>query len=127
MSFFKGHLLHHLKHLKPALERVGADAFLNVRSFNLEVRLRGASHVFHPQFISYENGLRSITSEFGPDVVRFTGWTPYYGKRWTLAMEKLKFKEYAVRNKLLTPPYWTDSDAEVQDVVIKSVRRADKK
>jgi hypothetical protein len=126
MSFFKGQLLHHFKHLKPALERVGADAFLNVRNFSLEVRLRGAAHVFHPQFIRYEKGLRNVTSEFRPDVVRFAGWTPYYGKRWTLAIEKLKFKEYAVRNKLLTPPYWTDPDTEAQDVVIKrssSVRK----
>src|SRR5262245_10033181 len=120
MSLLKGQLLHHFKHLKPALERVGADAFLNVRSFDLEVRLRGAAHVFRPRFMDAdERGRRHLSSEFRPNVFRFAGWSPYVGKRWALAIEKLKFKEYAVRNGLPTPPYWTDPGVDVPDVVVK--------
>jgi hypothetical protein len=120
MSFFKGQLLNHFKQLKPALERVGAEAFLNVSDFTLEVRFRGGAYVFRPQFVRFDarSGPR-LVSEFRPDVFRFAGWCPYFGKRWSLAIEKLKFKEYAVKNRLLTPSYWLDPDVDVPDVVVK--------
>jgi hypothetical protein len=120
MSFFKGQLLNHFKQLQPALERIGAEALLNLRSFALEVRFQGRSHAFHPQFVYLDaQGTRRSTSEFRPDVLRFLGWSPYFGKRWALAIEKRKFKEYALNHHLPTPQHWLDADADVPDVVVK--------
>jgi len=72
-----------------------------------------------------KQGRRRLASEFRPKAYRFAGWSPYFGKRWTLAIEKLRLKEYALKSDVLTPPWWTDPGADVADVVVKQSFGAD--
>ncbi len=118
--FLKAQLLNHFKHLNPAIERIGAEAYLNVRNFKLEIRFQGRVYSFYPQFMYLDGqGGQHYTPQFRPEVSRFIGWCPYFNKRWDLGVEKLKFKEYAVKNRLQTPEYWVDPEVVVEHVLVK--------
>jgi hypothetical protein len=120
---FEGQLLQHFRHLNTALDAVGADASVDVRSLELQVRYRGRAYLFRPQFAYLDDQRRRCrTAAFAPEVSRFVGWSPYFSKRWDLAVDKLRFKAYASAHGLPTPAYWADAPSELNDVVTKSIR-----
>jgi len=119
MSFYKNNLLNHFKDIQPVLERLGAQAALDARTFQLEVRAGGGRFVLHPQFFGTPKGQSAYTPHFGPDVSRFIGWCPYFNKRWPLSDAKLRFKDYARANGLPTPEYSRDPAAVLEHVVVK--------
>lgn len=121
--YFRGQLLNHFKQLRSALKHVGAEAALDIHGFALDVRYQGRRFLFHPQFVYLDDReRRCYSSRFRDSAFRFAGWSPYFSKRWELAVDKLKLKKYAVENRLLTPAYWPDPEVEVEDVVVKRSR-----
>ena len=119
MAFHKNQLMNHFKDLLPVLERLGAEASLNIRNFQAELRASGRSYTLYPQFVKFENGRRKYNIKFERDVGAFIGWSPYFNKTWPLSTEKLKFKAYATANGLATPEYSTDPGADLDDVLVK--------
>ena len=121
---FEAQLLHHFRHLSAALDAVGADASVDVRSLELQVRYGGRAYLFRPQFAYLDDQRRRCrTARFAPEVSRFVGWSPYFSKRWDLAADKLRFKRYASSHDLPTPAFWVDPTPDVNDVVTKSIAR----
>ena len=119
MAFHKNQLMNHFKDLLPVLERAGAEASLNIRNFQVELRASGRSYTLYPQFMKFENGQRKYSIKFDRDVGAFIGWCPYFNKTWPLSTEKLKFKAYATANGLATPEYSVDAAADMEGVLVK--------
>jgi hypothetical protein len=119
MAFYKNQLVNHFKDLLPVLERAGAEASLNIRNFQVELRASGRSYTLYPQFVKLENGRRKYNIKFDRDVGTFIGWCPYFNKRWELSNEKLKFKAYTTANGLATPEYSVDPAADMEGVLVK--------
>ena len=118
-GYYKHNLLHHFTDLLPALERAGAQATLDLRSFQLRVAAGGRSFVLEPQFLRRENGVRKYVARLEPGVQRFIGWRPYGRREWDIAGDKLKLKAYAAEQGLRTPPYSADAAADLENVVVK--------
>ena len=119
MSFYKRELLNHFHALRPALQRLGAEAFIDPCTLVLRVRIGTARHTFHPQFMAIRGGITQFFTRFEDDAVRFTGWCPCVNQRWPLAEEKLVFKRFATHNGLRTPDYSVDPLTPMRDVILK--------
>ncbi|GEM_PF-645505 len=119
MAFYKNQLMNHFKDLLPVLERAGAEASLNIRNFQVELRASGRSYTLYPQFVKFENGKRKYNIKLDRDVGAFIGWCPYFNKSWDLSNEKLKFKAHATASGLPTPEYSVDPGADMDDVLVK--------
>jgi hypothetical protein len=116
---YKG-FLNHFKAIKAFTLRHNGHANVNVDSCILEIRIGSQVKKFLPQFFfTTPDGRAAYTPNFGGDSVAFVGWLPYYVKRWQLSSEKLKSKEYLIKNGIPVPAHSVDPDVDMPDVIIK--------
>ena len=115
----KNNLLHHFLWLRAALAAAGAEAILDVDSFDVLVRRGPRQWALYPKFLAGAPGAQRYAAAPAPDVVTFAGWLPYRHKHWPLAADKLAFKRYARETLLPVPEYATDPDADLRDVIVK--------
>ncbi|MBU2288720.1 MAG: hypothetical protein KKC79_17375 [Gammaproteobacteria bacterium] len=80
-----------LNHFRAIQEWTGArqaEAHLDMKSFELEVRWQQGRCVLRPQFLCSVNGNLSYTSTLGPDASAFIGWLPYRPMRWSMSSDE---------------------------------------
>src|SRR6267143_1579599 len=100
---YKTNLLVHMKSINACLPRFGAEATVNVRTFQLEIRARNRYYHFIPQYAYIQEGKLHYSPQIREDTDAFIGWLPYFNKRWPLATDKLSFKSYCREKSLPTP------------------------
>lgn len=110
--------LTHIRNVARWARTHGARHRLDVESFRLEVDYRRQVLTFEPRFlIKTDSGMA-----YSPTLGRngsFVGWLPYSLKRWPIASDKLRFKQYCEETRLPTPTYWLNGDAPDSDFIIK--------
>jgi hypothetical protein len=111
--------MNHMKRLKQAIEKHGAEASIDSSSFNLVIKRGSESWVLYPQFSRMSEGRRSYTTEFKDDVTNFNGWYPSVNKSWALSSDKLLFKARVSERGFNTPLHTQDRNARPHDVIIK--------
>ncbi|HLQ26459.1 MAG TPA: hypothetical protein VK138_11350 [Acidiferrobacterales bacterium] len=117
----KRDLFTHLKKLNEGLAEIGGEAFFNVKTFLVEIRLENRVHKLYPQFLAMMNGKRVYTLHYAPDVLLFSGWRSYFVMAEDVPPigKKLKFKELMIANNLRTPEFSMVEKAGFQDVIVK--------
>ena len=116
----KRDLLNHFKLLQKGLTKADhAEAFLNVTTFTVEVRMGNRVYRLHPLFNTTVDGKNVYTPQFGPHVTRFGGWRPYFNRPVPDAGRKLLFKELLSKHGLPTPEYATEAPSALNEVLIK--------
>lgn len=115
----KRNLLNHFKQLQLGLEQVGAEAFMNLQTFLVEVRLQNKIYRLFPRFIAKTAGKKVYTWRFSADVIRFSGWWPYLERMVPEIGQKLKFKALLEQHGFATPPFATDPRADLAGVLVK--------
>lgn len=119
---FKIVLINHFKRMQQAVQSQHARCTLNLDNFHLTLEKDGFFIDLQPQFfIKTDKGL-NFTPTFGPDVINFVGWLPYFNKRWPLGYDKLAFKQFASSHGHRTPAVWQTVDAPIKDVLKKTAR-----
>jgi hypothetical protein len=116
---YKNNLLFHMKGIHALLPRFNAEANVNLKTFQLEVRGRNRYYHMVPQYSYRADRRMGYTPYLRDDVKGFVGWLPYFNKRWTLAIDKLAFKDFCSANGLPTPRYWTRAADGIRDFIVK--------
>lgn len=111
--------LNHFRALQEWALAHEADARLDMKTFEVEVRRNQGRCVLHPQFLSTANGTLSYTQALGPGVTGFIGWLPYRPIRWSMSTDKLEFKRFVQACRMRTPKTWLDSEVPDLDHVLK--------
>jgi hypothetical protein len=115
----KNNLLQHFLWLRAALADAGAEAILDVETFDVLVRRGAEQWVLYPKFLAAGPKGQRYSEALTPDVTTFAGWLPYRRKHWPLAADKLAFKEYARVAQLPVPEHATDPAAKMNRVIVK--------
>jgi len=118
----KRSLLNHFKQLQQGLAQAHAEAFINVQTFVVEVRLQNKVYRLYPQFVARIEGKKVYTAQFSPDVLRFSGWRPYFDRAVPELAQKLKFKALLSQHGFATPPFATNANTDLTDVIVKKSR-----
>jgi hypothetical protein len=111
--------LNHMRAVKAWADAEGAEASLDLRSCELEVRCRNRYFRFHPRFLARREGRLFHTHELVDYAMGFIGWLPYGIVRYELSDDKLAFKAFAAAAGLKVPARW-DADAPRGDYILKS-------
>jgi hypothetical protein len=115
-------VLNHFRCLQRALgELDGADAFLNVKTFQVEVRFGDRAHQLIPSFSAKIDGRELYTPKLLPEVRMFAGWRPYgTNDRPILELsKKLTFKKFLKENKFNYPATGAAFPCELDAFLIK--------
>lgn len=115
----KRQLLNHFTKLQQGLAQVRADAFLNLQTFLVEVRVQNKVYRLFPQFVARMNGKKVYTWRFSADVIRFSGWRPYFERAVPEIGQKLKFKALLTQYGFATPLFATSAETDLADVIVK--------
>lgn len=117
---FKRNLLNHFKRLQRGLTKADhTEAFLNVATFIVEVRIANRVYRLYPLFLSNVDDKKVYTPQFGPHVLRFGGWRPYFNRPVPDAGRKLLFKKLLAKHGLPTPDFATALPCDLKDVLVK--------
>lgn len=112
-------LVTHFNKLLEALRLVGGKGFLDMETFEVELRLGEKAHRFYPQFRMRRGEGAVLTPAFFPLVNRFVGWRPYSLITDFSFTEKLTFKKLLTQHQIATPEYSTDPNSGMTNVVVK--------
>ncbi|WP_431097928.1 hypothetical protein [Polaromonas aquatica] len=105
--------LNHFRALKAWADSSNAQVDLDIRTFNLEVKLRNRYYTLKPRFLLNKNGQMAYSTELARNVTGFIGWLPYDILRWDISQDKLLFKGFLKKAELGFPATWPSiSDAE---------------
>jgi hypothetical protein len=114
--------LDHVKWLRRAARKLGADLILAGDSMHALLRRGDARLVLQPQFLmSTPEGTRR-TPVLHDASHAFLGWLPYASKHWPIAIDRLAFKRFAAEAGLPVPALSATSTAT--DVVVRKVAPA---
>ncbi|MBK6004881.1 hypothetical protein JJB11_02150 [Ramlibacter ginsenosidimutans] len=111
--------LNHMRAVKAWADAEGAEASLDLRNCELEVRCRNRFFRFHPRFLARREGRLFHTHELVDYAMGFIGWLPYGIVRYELSDDKLAFKSFAAAAGLKVPARWP-ADAPRGDYILKS-------
>lgn len=101
---FKRNFLQHSLAVNHWIRRNGAEGTVDAISYRLELRLRGRTVKFQPQFVILNHdGSVGFSPELSSRVLGFVGWLPYFNKAWSAAQDKKHFRRLAVENGLTVP------------------------
>lgn len=110
--------LTHIRNVSHWAKTHGARHRLDIEKFTMEVDFNQQILTLMPRFqIHTPRGL-GYSPEIGNEG-NFVGWLPYALKRWPIATDKLKFKEYCENNALPIPAYWLQGEAPNEDFIVK--------
>jgi hypothetical protein len=84
--------LNHFRPIQAWARAVGADARLDMQTFELELKARNRYYVLRPRFLVKNGDRFGHSPELTADVAGFIGWLPYAPLRWPLSNDKLQFK-----------------------------------
>lgn len=84
--------LNHFRPIQAWARSTGAQASLDMATFELEVKTRNRYYVLKPRFLSKRGDRFGHSPELTADVIGFIGWLPYTPLRWALSNDKLQFK-----------------------------------
>ena len=125
MNVFKTSALNHFWALQQCLQKYqGADSSLNPVDFVLQVRARNRHYFLYPQFLGFVDGRMHYTRQLAETSRGFTGWLPYFNKRWPTATSKAAFKDFCGRNGLRSPAMWRSPAPDMRDFLVKQDNRA---
>lgn len=110
--------LTHIRNIARWARTHGAKHRLDVETFRMEVDFQRQVLTFMPRFLIKTAGGLAYSPEVGR-IGSFVGWLPYSLKRWPIASDKLKFKEYCEENSLPIPAYWFQKEAPTTDFIVK--------
>lgn len=111
--------LNHMRAVKAWADAEGAEASLDLRNCELEVRCRNRYFRFHPRFMASRDGRLFHTHELVDSATGFIGWLPYGIVRYELSDDKLAFKSFAAAAGLKVPARWP-AEAPRGDYILKS-------
>jgi len=110
--------LTHIRNVSHWAKTHGARHRLDIETFKMEVDFNQQILTLMPRFqIHTEAGL-GYSPVIGTEG-HFVGWLPYALKRWPIASDKLKFKEYCENTSLPIPSYWFQGEAPTTDFILK--------
>lgn len=112
-------ILKHFKVLQSALDEVNAEAYMNAKTFNLEVHFGMQSVTLYPQFIINVEGEKFYTPNFTADALRFIGWRPYYNKAVEFMVDKLETKSFLAANDIRVPEFSDTEEVQLENVIVK--------
>lgn len=113
--------LNHFRAVKSWADNSDAQVDLDVRTFNLEVKLRNRYYTLKPRFLVNSNGHMAYTTQLAKNVTGFIGWLPYDILQWDISQDKLLFKKFLKMTELGFPATWPSiSDAEGSFLVKQS-------
>lgn len=110
--------LTHIRNISRWARAHGARHRLDVETFQMEVDFKQQVLTLEPRFLIKTAGGLAYSPSIGR-IGSFVGWLPYSLKRWPIAGDKLKFKEYCENNDLPMPSYWFQGEAPASDFIIK--------
>lgn len=113
--------LNHMRSVKAWADAAGAEANLDLRTFELEVKARNRFYRFKPRFLGLREGRLFHSDKLVDLVFGFIGWLPYGILRWDLAEDKLVFKKFAESSGLRVPASWTPESAPKGFLLKRSV------
>jgi hypothetical protein len=117
--YIKTSFFEHFKWLNAAVTKLNGEAFTNIASLLVEMRIQNRVYLLYPMFITDLNGSKVYTHQFSPEVKNFAGWKPYYDRAPPELGKKLVFKQFVEKHGLQTPAYATDQDTHLENVIIK--------
>jgi hypothetical protein len=115
----KLNVLVHLTAMSESLKKLGLRADLQFDTFRLEVASGGHYHELLPEFLSDDTDGMKYRWTVNEEITMFGGWRPSPRKHWTIASDKLAFKQFCARNQLRTPKLFGDSDESDALVLLK--------
>ncbi len=111
--------LNHARAIQAWAQSNNAEAHLDMKTFELEVRARNRYFTLFPQFLARVNGRFSHASTLSNEASGFIGWLPYRPLQWSLSDDKLVFKHFAADHGLPTPSMWESAEKAEADYVVK--------
>ncbi|WP_155946953.1 hypothetical protein [Pseudacidovorax intermedius] len=99
-------LLDHFRAVRAWAEKHSADATLDMKTFEVEIRCANRYFTFYPQFSIVQQGQLGYVRQLMPAASGFCGWRPYREYKTPLTTDKLLFKSYFASQGLRVPATW---------------------
>jgi hypothetical protein len=119
MNVFKTAALRHFRAVQQCLQAYRGEATVNLADFVLQVRARNRYYTLYPRFIGSSEGRLRYTAQIDDASHGFTGWLPYFNKRWPTGSGKFAFKEFCRDSGLRTPEMWRSPSSAMRDFLVK--------
>lgn len=119
------HLTSYLRHaeaLQQAAAAQGLSAHMDLADFSLTLSQGTRTAVWAAQFVTSVGGRLAYADRLSSLVNGFAGWMPYARRRWDTAIDKLVFKQHALRHGVATPAGGMDSAQIGGPFIIKKAR-----
>lgn len=111
--------LNHFRAIKAWADSSDAQVDLDIRTFNLEVKLRNRYYTLKPRFLVSNKGQMAYATQLVKDVTGFIGWLPYDILRWDLSQDKLLFKKFLTKAELGFPATWPSASEAHGNFLVK--------
>src|SRR3954469_10963639 len=92
----------HVWNLHSCLARIGGEASLDLRTFEMEVRARNRYYRLYPRFLHRQGERVGYGDRPTRGLKLFAGWLPYANKRWPVGSGKFAFKDFCSEHGLAT-------------------------
>ncbi|MDB5753320.1 MAG: hypothetical protein JWP65_3741 [Ramlibacter sp.] len=103
MNLYINVAFNHFAAVREWAAQAGADAFVDMKDFTLEVKHKGRYYRMYPLFQGTVQGRAVHLTELTPDVRGFGGWKPYDLFTHSHSTDKQKFKEFLVECDIRSP------------------------
>lgn len=112
--------LNHFRAVNSWIEANGAEARVDVRNFQMEVKGRNRYFRLQPRFLASLGGRLAHVDMLTPEVTGMIGWLPYRTPlRWELGGDKLTFKKFLSGKGFRTPAHWESPAEAAADFILK--------
>jgi hypothetical protein len=111
--------LNHFRPIQAWARSTGAEAKLDIGTFELELKARNRYYALKPRFLVKQGDHFSHSPELGANVVGFIGWLPYSPLHWDLSTDKLRFKALLQEAGGATPEWAPFPSSPPFDFVLK--------
>jgi hypothetical protein len=111
--------LNHFRQVQTWAQAVNAEATLDIRNFELEIRHNHRFYKFFPQFFCQIQGRLAHAPALSSDAIGFIGWLPYKPLSWELSGDKLAFKRLLTQIEERSPTSWTELLQINADYILK--------
>lgn len=113
--------LNHMRAVRAWADANGAEANLDLRSFELEVKARNRYYRLKPRFVGRHDGDLYYVDKLTEEATGFVGWLPYQALQCDLSNDKLVFKKFAQDSGLRVPAAWIPKDPPAGYLLKRSV------
>ena len=112
-------MLNHFKRLQQAVINAHGEAFLNLITFMVEIRLENRVYQLYPLFVTPHEGNYVYSAQLTQESLRFIGWRPYFNREVPEIGKKLSFKKLLQKEKITVPKTSQKTDGKLKDVILK--------